>query len=137
MKIKTIYTSICAFLILSLCACSKDETTAELNVTKNMIAEKTWYLDYSITENVTKNYVGQITYFINFLKSGQAKDSDGITGTYAIQKPKAILQVSVNAVTVSGEPVNYTYDIESIGAQNLILSSTKNGVKTQFYYSTK
>jgi hypothetical protein len=136
MKIIKFFT-IAALLIVGFNACSKDESTAELNVAKNMISDKAWYLDYSISNNVTKTYVGQTTYFINFLKSGQTKDSDGIIGYYAIQKPNNVLQVYVNANTISGAPANYTYDIESIGSQNLILSYTKNGVKTQLYYSTK
>jgi len=136
MKIIKFFT-ITALLIVGLNACSKDETTAELNVAKNMISDKTWYLDFSITNNVTKSYVGQTTYFINFLKSGQTKDSDGISGTYTVQKPNTTLQVYVIASTISGAPANYTYDIESIGSQNLILSYTKNGVKTQLYYSAK
>jgi hypothetical protein len=133
----TKYFFILTFCFVGLNACSKDETSAELNVTKNMIADKTWYLDFTIINNVTKSYVGQTTYFINFLKSGQTKDSDGITGFYTIQKPNNILQVYVNANTISGAPVNYTYEIESVGNQNLILSYTKNGVKTQLYYSIK
>ncbi len=137
MKIKNNYFAITSLFILGLTACNKNETTAELNVTKNMISDKTWYLDYSVTNNVTKTYVGQTTYFINFLKNGQTKDSDGIMGYYAIQKPNNILQVYVNASTISGAPANYTYDIESIGVQNLILSFTKNGARTQLYYSTK
>ena len=102
-----------------------------------MISDKTWYLDFSITNNVTKSFIGQTNYFINFLKSGQTKDSDGISGTYTVQKPNTILQIKVLANTISGAPANYTYDIESIGSQNLILSYTKNEVKTQLYYSTK
>jgi hypothetical protein len=136
MKINKLFT-LTALLILGLSACSKDETIAELNVAKNMIADKAWYLDYTVTNNVSKSYVGQTTYFINFLKNGQTKDSDGIMGTYAIQKPNNILQVYVNATTISGAAANYTYTIESIGNQNLILSYTKNNVKTQLYYSTK
>ena len=137
MKIKNNYFAITSLFILGLTACNKNETSAELNVTKNMISDKTWYLDYSVTNNVTKTYVGQTTYFINFLKNGQSKDSDGIMGYYAIQKPNNILQVYVNASTISGASANYTYNIESIGAQNLILSFTKNGARTQLYYSTK
>jgi hypothetical protein len=136
MKIIKFFT-ITALLIVGLNACSKDETTAELNVAKNMISDKTWYLDFSITNNVTKSYVGQTTYFINFLKSGQTKDSDGISGTYTVQKPNTTMQVYVIASTISGAQANYTYDIESIGSQNLILSYTKNGLKTQLYYSAK
>jgi hypothetical protein len=137
MKLITKYFTISALLILSLSSCSKNETTAELNVTKNMIADKTWYLDYSVTNNVTKSYVGQTTYFINFLKSGQTNDSDGITGTYSIQKPNNTLQMSVNATTNSGASAIYTYEIVSVGNQNLILAFTKNNVRTQLYYSIK
>lgn len=136
MNINKLFT-LTVLLLVGFSACSKDETTAELNVAKNMIADKAWYLDYTVTNNVSKSYVGQSTYFINFLKSGQTKDSDGIMGTYAIQKPNTILQVYVNATTISGAAANYTYNIESIGNQNLILSYTKNNVKTQLYYSTK
>lgn len=136
MKINKLFT-LTVLLIVGFSACSKDETTSELNVAKNMIADKAWYLDYTVTNNVSKSYVGQTTYFINFLKNGQTKDSDGIMGTYAIQKPNTILQVYVNATTISGAAANYTYNIESIGNQNLILSYTKNNVKTQLYYSTK
>lgn len=130
------------FFILTLCfvglnACSKDETMAKLNVAQKMISDKSWFLDYSITGDVSKSYVGQTTYFINFLKNGQTKDADGIMGTYAIQKPNSTMQIVVYGYTISGSPAVYTYDIVSIGNQNMILSYSKNGVTTQLYYSTK
>lgn len=137
MRIINKYIAIAALLFWGLNACTKDEKVAELNVTKNMISDKTWYLDYSVTNNTTKSYVGQTTYFINFLKTGSTNDSDGIKGSYQIQKPANMLQVQVTATTASGTPANYTYDIESVGSQNLIMAYTKNGIRTQLYYSTK
>jgi hypothetical protein len=137
MRIINTYITIASLLMLGFTACSKDETAAELNVAKNMLSDKTWYLDYSVTNNINKSYVGQTTYFINFLKSGLTNDSDGIKGSYLVQKPSGYLQIQVTATTISGTPVNYTYNIVSVGNQNLILSYTKNNVTTQLYYSTK
>jgi hypothetical protein len=103
-----------------------------------MLSDKTWYLDYSITGTSKKTYLGQSTYFINFLKNNNTTDSDGLQGTYTVEKIGNLLQIHVQAKTSSTNTVEYIYNIESIGSGNLILYYTLNGatIPTKLYFST-
>ncbi len=124
--------------ITNLTSCSKDSSGAEINLTQQMLSDKTWYLDYSITGTSKKTYLGQSTYFINFLKNNNTSDSDGLEGTYTIEKIGKVLQIHVQAKTSSTNTVEYIYNIESIGSDNLILYYTINGATfpTKLYFST-
>lgn len=125
------------FLACILFSCKKDENTINAEIAYSMLSDKTWFLDYKQTGTDTKNYVGQSTYFINFLNDRTTKDSDGSKGSFSIVSSNGQLQISVNATTANGNPLIYTYQIESIGANNLILSFVMNGQTTNMYYSLK
>jgi hypothetical protein len=125
--------------ITNLTSCSKGRSGAEINLTQQMLSDKTWYLDYSITGTSKKTYLGQSTYFINFLKNNSTKDSDGFEGTYTIKKIGNVLQIHLLVKTSSTNSVEYFYNIESIGTNNLILYYTLNGatVPTKLFFNTK
>ena len=125
------------FLACILFSCKKDENTINAEIAYPMLSDKTWFLDYKQTGTEIKNYVGQSTYFINFLNDRTTKDSDGTKGSFSILSSNGQLQISVNATTANGNPLIYTYQIESIGANNLILSFVMNGQTTNMYYSLK
>jgi hypothetical protein len=139
MKKYTITFLIALLSITSLTSCSKDTSGEEINLSYQMLSDKTWYLDYSITGTSKKTYLGQSTYFIDFLKNNTTKDSDGLDGTYTVEKIGNVLQIHVQAKTSSINTVEYIYNIESIGSGNLILYYTLNGatVPTKLYFSTK
>ena len=131
------------FTLLSLTqliSCSKDTSGAEINLTKQMLSDKTWFLDYSITGTSKRTYLGQSTYFIDFQKNNETKDSDGLSGTYTVEKIGNILQIHVTAKTSSVNSIEYEiiYNIESIGTNYLILYYTLTGatVPTKLYFST-
>ena len=129
------------FALLSLTqlsSCSKDTSGAEINLAYQMLSDKTWYLDYSISGTTKKTYLGQTTYFIDFLKDKSTKDSDGLKGTYTVKKISNKLQIHVQAQTSSTTSVEYIYNIESIGTDNLVLYFTLNGatVPSKLYFST-
>jgi hypothetical protein len=141
MKKFTTYTILFLFSILSLTqltSCSKDNIGADINLSYQMLSDKTWYLDYSITGTSKRSYVGQSTYFIDFLKNKTTKDSDGLNGTYTVEKAGKVLQIHVQAKKGSTNTVEYIYNIESIGSDNLILFYTLNGatIPTKLYFST-
>jgi hypothetical protein len=123
--------------VVGISSCNKDTTLAEKSLAQKMIEDKAWFLDYSQTGTVTKTYVGQSTYYINFLKNGSTQDSDGLNGTYTVEKVNDQLQIHVQAKTSNGNPIEYIYDIVSVGASNLILSYTLSGKTTQLYYTSK
>ena len=129
------------FLIFNSFACSKDVKDVDVNLTYQLIGNKTWYLDYAQTSTNsiinTKTYLGQPTYFINYLKNKTTSDSDGLTGTYSIIKMGSILQIQVEAKTISGNPSAYTYEVENIGAKNLILSYELNNTKTRLFFTSQ
>jgi len=129
------------FLIFNSFACSKDVKDVDVNLTYQLIGNKTWYLDYAQTSTNsiinTKTYLGQPTYFINYLKNKTTSDSDGLIGTYSILKMGSILQIQVQAKTISGNPSAYTYELESIGAKNLILSYELNNTKTRLFFTSQ
>jgi hypothetical protein len=138
MRKYTITFLFCLLSLLQLTSCSKDTSGQEINLSYQLLSDKTWYLDYSITGTSKKTYLGQSTYFINFLKNNTTTDSDGLEGTYTVEKIGNVLQIHVQAKTSSTNTVEYIYNIESIGTGNLILYYTLNGatVPTKLYFST-
>ena len=132
-----LYLLIVAFIGTSITSCSKDTAFAETSLAQKMIEDKAWFLDYSQTGTLTKTYVGQATYYINFLKNLTTQDSDGLNGSYSVEKVSGQLQIHVQATTSNGNPIEYVYDIVSVGSENLILSYTLSGTTTQLYYSNK
>jgi hypothetical protein len=132
--------TILLFSSLFLFSCKKEAGTNELNLAYQMISEKIWYLSYSQTitasKTTEKNYVGQATYFIKFLKDYSTIDSDGLKGVYNIEKVDGVLQIHVNAKTQSQNTIEYIYNIESLGASNMILYSKVGSVTNKFYYNT-
>ena len=105
-----------------------------------MVSDKIWYLNYtqniSNTTTSTKTYVGHATYFIKFLNNLTTVDSDGITGTYSLRKVNGKLQIYVVARTAGTNALEYVYEIETLGANNMILYYSVSGVTTKFFYNT-
>jgi len=122
-------------------SCSKDAAGAQVELSYNMLKEKTWYLDYvqSIvgTTTTTKSYIGQSTYFINFLEDRSTLDSDGITGKYSVTNTGGRLSISIIGKTTSGNAVSYNYQVESMGAKNLVLSYVVNGSTYKMFYTAR
>ena len=122
-------------------ACTKQDAAAEITLSYKMLADKTWYLEYAQTttgtNTITKTYVGQSTYFINFLENLTTNDSDGLTGTYYVQKPGNQLLIQVQAKTSGGGTSNYNYQVVSLGEKYMVLENAGTNSKTRYYYSTK
>ena len=131
--------TICATLFL-FTSCKKDTTGAEISLAFQMVSDKIWYLDYNqtikSTGTTTKTYIGQSTYFVKFLKNLTTVDSDGISGSYTIEKINGVLQIHVQAKTAGANSLEYIYSIETLGANNMILYYVNAGITTKFFYNT-
>jgi len=130
MKYKINYI-ICCFLLV---ACTK-ETDPGI-IANKLISGKTWYLEYIHQDNQTKSFVGKSTYFIQFKLDGSTIDSDGITGTFKIEKKEQQLILSVTGITQSGIQANYAYQIDEIGFEMIIISYTQNNLLIQKKFTT-
>jgi len=130
--------TICTSLFL-FTACNKDTTGAEVSLAYQMVADKIWYLDYNqtitSTGTTTKTYIGQSTYFVKFLKNLTTVDSDGISGTYTIEKVNGKLQIHVFAKTAGANSLEYIYAIETLGANNMILFYNNTNSTVKFFYN--
>lgn len=135
--ISSISKSVLLFITLSVISCNKDTVSDEITLSYQYLADKTWYLDYSQTDSLIKTYIGQSTYFINFIKDRKTIDSDGLSGTYSVEKINNQLQIHVQAVTKQLNPIEYIYNIESIGSKQLVLSYINGGTVTTLFYSIK
>ncbi len=137
---KILYTLfIAASLILGLSACNKETATTQTEVMNTMLTNKNWYLDYSITGTSTKSYVGQATYFVTYLKDGTTKDSDGLTGNYTVEIINKQSQIHVQVKTTNGNPLEYIYNIITVGDDKLVLEKTNTGqsIPTQLFFNSK
>lgn len=140
---KQIYTLLIALSAFTLFSCNKETANTQTNVMNNLLTNKNWYLDYSITEGassttpVVKSYVGQSTYFITYLKNGDTKDSDGITGTYTVELINGQSQIHMQLKTSNGNPFEVVYSIISVGESNMILSKLVSGPATKLYFTIK
>jgi len=141
---KTLFTVLLAAISLTIFSCNKETSTTQTNVMNNLLTNKNWYLDYSITEGLTsttpvvlKSYVGQSTYFITYLKNGVTQDSDGITGTYTVELINGQSQIHMQLKTSNGNPFEVIYNIISVGESNMVLSKLISGPATKLYFTTK
>lgn len=135
---KQLYTLFIAAFLILLSACNKETATTQIDVMNTMLANKTWYLDYTVTGTNTKSYVGQSTYFVTYYKDGVIKDSDGLTGTYTIENINNQSQIHVQVKTTNGNPLEQIYDIISVGDSKLVLSKqVTSGAPTQLYFTNK
>jgi hypothetical protein len=142
---KYIYTLLLAAISLSLFSCNKETATTQKEVMQNMLVNKNWFLDYSITESassttpaIVKSYVGQATYFVTYLKDGTTKDSDGLTGTYTVEIINNQSQIHVLLITINGNPFEVIYNIISVGDTKLVLSKViSSGKPTQLFFTNK
>jgi hypothetical protein len=135
---KQLYTLLIAAFTLTLVACNKETPTTQTDVMNNMLTNKTWYLDYSVTGSATKSYVGQSTYFVTYQKDGSVKDSDGLTGIYTVELINSKSQIHVQVKTANGNPLEVIYDIISVGDSKMILTKqVSSGAATQMYFTSK
>ena len=135
---KTLYTLFIVVITLTLVACNKETATTQTDVMNNLLTNKNWYLDYSITGTATKSYVGQSTYFVTYLKDGTTKDSDGLTGTYTVEVINNQSQIHVQLKTANGNPLEVIYNIISVGETKLVLSKVvSSGTPTQLFFTNK
>jgi hypothetical protein len=135
---KILYTILLAVIIFTMNACNKETASTQTDVMNNMLTNKNWYLDYSITGTSTKSYVGQSTYFVTYLKDGTTKDSDGLTGTYTVEVVGNQSQLHVQLKTANGNPLEVIYNIISVGETKLVLSKVvTTGTATQLYFTNK
>lgn len=127
----------CIMLFFFLVGCQKDDDVSPEVVAFSMISDKTWYLNYARDGNTLRTYIGQPTYYITLLRNNTTKDSDGLTGSFSLSSNNYKLKLSVQAKTRNGNSVNYTYDIESVGSNNMVLSFSTAGqtLPTTLYYS--
>ena len=135
---KTLYTLFILAITFTLVACNKETATTQTDVMNNLLTNKNWYLDYSITGTATKSYVGQSTYFVTYLKDGTTKDSDGLTGTYTVEVINNQSQIHVQLKTAGGNPLEVIYNIISVGETKLVLSKViTTGTATQLFFTNK
>jgi len=141
---KKLYILFIAAICLIGFSCNKETATTQTSVMNNLLTNKNWYLDYSITEGLTsttpvvlKSYVGQSTYFITYLKNGVTQDSDGITGTYTVELINGQSQIHMQLKTSNGNPFEVIYNIISVGESNMVLSKLISGPATKLYFTTK
>ena len=141
---KTLFTLLLAAISLTIFSCNKETANTQTSVMNNLLTNKNWYLDYSITEGLTsttpvvlKSYVGQSTYFITYLKNGVTQDSDGITGTYTVELINGQSQIHMQLKTSNGNPFEVIYNIISVGESNMVLSKLISGPATKLYFTTK
>ncbi len=141
---KLLYTLLIAISTFTLFSCNKETANTQTNVMNSLLTNKNWYLDYSITEAMTsttpvvlKSYVGQSTYFVTYLKNGETKDSDGLSGTYTIEVINDQSQIHVQVKTSNGNALEVIYNIISVGTSNLVLSKAVSGLITKLYFTTK
>ena len=138
---KLIVKLLAAFIIFSffLVGCQKDADVSPVDVTFKMISDKTWYLSYTKEGTALKTYIGQPTYFITLLSNNTTTDSDGLTGSYTLSSNGSKLKLSVQAKTRNGSSVSYSYNVVSVGSNNMVLSFSTAGQSslTTLYYSIK
>lgn len=128
------------FLISSFTSCIKELDLSNEALLQQKLVDKVWYLESSVTGNITQSFKRQATsYFITYTQSGTTVDSDGLQGTYAIVFNNGAYQLAVKAITIKGNPLNYTNTLVSVDGSNMIQTYVASGQseKTFLYFTTK
>ena len=125
--------TICILYLFTL-SCSKGINSSDY--AKSLLAGKTWFLDYSIQNNLSKSFIGKNTYFIQFTKNDETSDSDGLKGNFSVEENNSILLLKINALTPGGIRANYTYQIDQIGLDQLIVSYRQDTILIKKIFST-
>ena len=125
--------TICILYLFTL-SCSKGINSSDY--AKSLLAGKTWFLDYSIQNNLSKSFSGKNTYFIQFTKNDETSDSDGLKGNFSVEENNSILLLKINALTPGGISANYTYQIDQIGLDQLIVSYRQDTILIKKIFST-
>ncbi len=142
---KKLYILFIAVISITSFSCNKEIATTQKDVMKNLLVNKNWFLDYTLTEGMTsttpvvlKSYVGQSTYFVIYLKDGTTKDSDGLTGTYTVEIIHNKSQIHLKLKTFNGNPLEIIYNIISVGDTKLVLSKVdSSSTPTQLFFTNK
>ncbi len=142
---KKLYILFIAVISITSFSCNKEIATTQKDVMKNLLVNKNWFLDYTLTEGMTsttpvvlKSYVGQSTYFVTYLKEGTTKDSDGLTGTYTVEIINNKSQIHLKLKTFNGNPLEVIYNIISVGDTKLVLSKVdSSSTPTQLFFTNK
>lgn len=126
-------------IIFIFSSCNKELPSTKSDLIQNMIVNKIWYLDYSITGNIKQTFVGQSTYFVTYLKNGITNDSDGLNGTYSIIQNNGKFTLITKTKTPNGNNLIFGNVIESVGDVKMIQSYLPFGktTKTTLYFSSK
>ena len=125
-------------IIVSSTSCVKVVDNADEILSKNLLQEKQWFLEYKQLGTTSKIYVGQSSYFINFLKDNTSNDSDGIKGTYSTSYgTDNKLRINFTVSTRSNIISSFQYVVEAIGANEMIFSFVQNGATNYYYFSTR
>ena len=125
-------------IIVSSTSCVKVVDNADEILSKNLLQEKQWFLEYKQIGATSKIYVGQSSYFINFLKDNTSNDSDGINGTYSTSYgTDNKLRINFTVTTRSNIISSFQYVVEAIGANEMIFSFVQNGATNYYYFSTR
>jgi len=125
-------------IIVSSTSCVKVVDNADEILSKNLLQEKQWFLEYKQIGATSKIYVGQSSYFINFLKDNTSNDSDGIKGTYSTSYgTDNKLRINFTVSTRSNIITSFQYVVETIGANEMIFSFVQNGATNYYYFSTR
>ena len=141
--IKIIHNKLLYFLglfliIVSSTSCVKVIDNADEILSKNLLQEKQWFLEYKQLGTTSKIYVGQSSYFINFLKDNTSNDSDGIKGTYSTSYgTDNKLRINFTVSTRSNIISSFQYVVEAIGTNEMIFSFVQNGATNYYYFSTR
>lgn len=135
---KYLYILLITLFAITTIACNKETVTTQIDVMNNLLTNKSWYLDYSITGTSTKSYVGQSTFIVTYRKDGSIEDSDGLKGKYTIELVNSQSQIHIQVNTPNGNPLEVVYNILTVGDKKLALSKVStSGTPTVLYFTNK
>jgi hypothetical protein len=135
---KNLYILLITLFAITTIACNKETGTTQIDVMNNLLTNKSWYLDYSITGTSTKSYVGQSTFIVTYRKDGSIEDSDGLKGKYTIELVNNQSQIHIQVNTPNGNPLEVVYNILTVGDKKLALSKVStSGTPTVLYFTNK
>jgi hypothetical protein len=129
MKNSGLIASLCFVgLLFSGCIKDNDRITAE-----ELLKDKDWFLERRKTDQNDHYFVGLPTFSFRLSGTSSYRDSDGISGAFAISRSDNSITLSISS---TGRTIT-AYTVRSVGIRHLVLTYGSGASQSELYFSIR
>ncbi|HBB58397.1 MAG TPA: hypothetical protein DCZ87_06945 [Chitinophagaceae bacterium] len=115
-------------MLFSGCIKDNDRITAE-----ELLKDKDWFLERRKTVQNDLYFVGLPTFSFRLSGTSSYRDSDGISGAFAISRTDNSITLSISS---TGRTIT-AYTVRSVGIRHLVLTYGSGASQSELYFSIR